>query len=157
MKDNLYVAEDGTIRSRSGRAQQQSGVSAQLHSRRSVSGRSSHRRVYVSPRVKCAFWLASLILAALIAFAGCKLFANSVAEGSDLISEIYVKVLIFTSTFIGVIIHTATQTSYSAWSFVLGLICCCAGVIVGVICAAVTPLIIAVFILGVIIACLAGD
>lgn len=157
MKDDLYIAEDGTIRSRSGRAQPQSGVSARLHSRHSVSGRSARRRVYVSPRVKCAFWAASLILAALIAFTGCNLFAESVAKGSEVITTTYVKVLIFITTYLGVIIHTATQTSYSAWSFVLGLICCCVGVIIGVICAAVTPVLIAVFIFGLIIACLVGD
>lgn len=93
MNDDLYLAGDGTIRSRSGRAQPrqpQPGESTRSNSGHSVSRASDRRRVYVSRQVRWPFWLASLILAGLIAYAGCELFAIRLAESSDMLSSTYV-------------------------------------------------------------------
>lgn len=146
---DLYLAEDGTIRSRSGRAETRRTESASATSR---SVNPVQTVPDISLGVKCLYWIASLVVAAVIALIGCSLFSESIADNSDILASTYVSVLIFIGAYVGIIIHAAVQTDYTGLNFFLGLLCAVGGVIAGALLGALTPILIGIFILTVIVA-----
>lgn len=146
---DLYLAEDGTIRSRSGRAETRHTESA------SETSRSTNPVLTVpdvSLGIKCLYWIASLVVAAVIALIGCSLFSESIANNSDILASAYVSVLIFIGAYVGIITHAAIQSDYSGLNFFFGLLCAVGGVIAGALLGALTPILIGIFILTVIVA-----